>query len=623
MQVQKLWDDVYRLGGSRWGAVLVADGHGLLIDAPECAPGEGLRQGLAALGVHTVERVLLTEHRRQAVGGLFAWEGPLPPVQATGAEAALLARAGDVWRTNHGKYHRYGCIPDRFAPLDSLRVEGVVADGHVFVWRGFTVTAVVFGARSDGDCAYVVERGGRRVAFCGELAMAGGKLHDTYSLQKALPDMMGYHGYLGGLPAWMDAMDRLLALGPDCLSPAHGPVEPDPVGCVAALRERLLDYAGAYSAISAVHHYFPEPFCRGFTQPLGLEPPRLEAKTAPRPQWLERLGETTSCLLRAPSGRALLIDVGEQAAVEQVLERLADGRITAVDGCWITHCHDDHLNALHALTHQLDCPLWTTEAVAEVTQWPQAWFLPALPNCAALAQVKADGEVWQWEGFTLTALHYPGQTLYHSGLLVARDGQKILLSGDSFAPTGLDDYCADNRNLPGQGRGYRLCVEQLERHGVQWLVNQHQSEMFACDAQWLDALRSGMDRRDRCLAALLPGDAGLSLDSQWLRAYPMEQTVTAGSLLRLCVQVTAHGSHTVAASPRLGWGAELPVQTLETAGLSSGSVRVEGPLPRDGQLRFETRLPEALTGTVQIPFDCWLDGAYLGSFVTATVHIVP
>ena len=625
MELQTLSDGIFRIPGSVWAGLLVRDGHALLIDLPELPAGESLAGLLDAAGVRTVDQVLLTQHRRAHSGGLLQWDRALPPVAATPAEASLLARAGRVWSTSHGKYHRYDCIPDRFSPLSSIPAAGSVTDGAPIVWRGLTITPVTVGALSDGDCAYLVEDGRIRIAFCGALAMAGGRIHDLYSFQKALPHMMGYHGYLGGLPSWLDGIQRLLSLRPDLLSPSYGPVERDPAGCLSLLERRLRAYAEAYDRISAVRYYFPEEFRRGFEIPLGLTPPAQRAAPGVHPGWLSRIGETTSYLLRAPSGHAILIDAGDLEAVQAVQAMLADGRLQALDACWITHAHDDHLNAVWALVHAFDCELLTTAAVAEVCTQPSAWFLPALPDCSVKFRVCADGEAWDWEGFRLTAMHLPGQCVYHAGLLAERGHDRVLLCGDSFAPTGLDDYCADNRNLTGFGRGYRRCIALLRQYGVEQLVNEHQSEPFLYDEAFLQFLEDGMDRRDSLLAELLPDDPGLGTDSQWMRCWPMEQTATAGAPVRLSVQITGHGAHTIRIAPRLPWAAACrPVQTAVTTGLTSGSVLVgSDDMPADQWLHFDLRLPEGQAGEFRIPFDCWLDERYLGSYLVCTVRVLP
>src|SRR5687768_18422649 len=85
--------------------------------------------------------------------------------------------------------------------------------------------------------------------------------------------------------------------------------------------------------------------------------------------------------------------------------------------------------------------------------------LPCLTNRAVTFRGgKKDGESMPWNEWEFTFLHFPGQTLYHGGLVAKRDdGQTYLFTGDSFTPSGMDDYCMQNRNILRQGEGYDFC----------------------------------------------------------------------------------------------------------------------------------------------------------------------
>lgn len=608
--MKKITEHVYAWKGSVWGGVLRKDGHALLIDAPEFPERPLLKENL--------EGILLTQHRRPYSSGVSYWNAP---VWVSEEEAALLQNADRVWTTGHGKYHRYECIPDRFSPFESVCAERILQDGEVISWRGLTITVIKFSALSNGDCAYLVEDGNQKVLFCGGLAMAGGKIRELYSFQKALPDMMGYHGYLAGLVDWCKGMARVKELTPDVMVPAYGEAEENPAECLDLLEKRLRSYADAYVKGSAVRYYFPKEFHKGFEVPMGMTEPPYTSVLGVHPAWLRRIGETTSYLLTAPSGKAILIDTGDREAIDYVLQAKAEGSITHLDACWITHAHDDHLNTAWMLVHEFDCDLVTTAAVAEVCSQPAAWFLPALPDCNLKFKVLEDGTGWDWEGFRLTVMHLPGQCIAHAGLLVEKDGEKVLLCGDSFAPTGLDDYCAENRNLTGKDRGYDLCVKLLRKYDVHQLVNQHQSDPFIYDEAYLTHLETTMAEREACLADLLPSDVGFGVDPQWLRAWPMEQTVTEGAPMRISAQVTSHGDHTIRICPVIPWLDAHPEAVVHTHGLSSGTV-MEGSeqCPADSWVHFDLTAPGK--GTYQIPYEAWLDGDYMGSYTNCIVQVI-
>src|SRR5580704_19529782 len=79
---------------------------------------------------------------------------------------------------------------------------------------------------------------------------------------------------------------------------------------------------------------------------------------------------------------------------------------------------------------------------------PDSYHMPCLtPNAMRNVKAMPEGAKQRWNEFDLTYSYYPGQTLFHGGLLLKKDGgENIFFIGDSFTPTGVDDYCLTNRN---------------------------------------------------------------------------------------------------------------------------------------------------------------------------------
>ena len=102
-------------------------------------------------------------------------------------------------------------------------------------------------------------------------------------------------------------------------------------------------------------------------------------------------------------------------------------------------------------------------------RWRARSSSPVSPSSTTVARKLREGESWQWHEFKLTAFHFPGQSYYHSGLLVEGRGKKVFFAGDSGSPTGVDDHCCPNRNFLGAGKGFRrLVVRHVRRE-----LNQH------------------------------------------------------------------------------------------------------------------------------------------------------
>ena len=117
----------------------------------------------------------------------------------------------------------------------------------------------------------------------------------------------------------------------------------------------------------------------------------------------------------------------------------------------------------------------------------------------------------------MTGLHFPGQTLYHGGLLLRGHGLSVLFGGDLFAPSGLDDYTAGNRNLLGPGKGYRRCLDLLREYRPDRILNQHQQHAFQFSDEQLDYLEQMLIRREAMLAELLPWEhPNYGTDEGWI-----------------------------------------------------------------------------------------------------------
>ena len=178
---------------------------------------------------------------------------------------------------------------------------------------------------------------------------------------------------------------------------------------------------------------------------------------------------------------------------------------------------------------------------------PPAWRLPCLsPLVCRVDCPTKDGDTWQWHEFKLTACHLPGQTLYHGGLLVEGEGVRMFFGGDSFTPSGIDDYCAQNRNWLGKGVGYDHCLALIEKLQPTHVFNCHVNDAFDFTPEQLRLMRANLAERETLFGQLVPWDhANFGMDDSWVRCHPYEQQGRAGEGAAFRVVVTNH-----AAEPR-------------------------------------------------------------------------
>ena len=155
------------------------------------------------------------------------------------------------------------------------------------------------------------------------------------------------------------------------------------------------------------------------------------------------------------------------------------------------------------------------------------------------------GAQQRWHEFELVFTYFPGQTLFHDALLARRDmGESVLFVGDSFTPSGLDDYCLWNRNFLAPGEGFWQCLEQLRRLPAGCLlVNQHVEPAFRFSPAQLDFMEQSLRRRREAMRNLFPWpEADFGLDEQWIRLTPYEATARAGAPVQLHAVIRNHSA---------------------------------------------------------------------------------
>jgi glyoxylase-like metal-dependent hydrolase (beta-lactamase superfamily II) len=368
-----------------------------------------------------------------------------------------------------------------------------------------------------------------------------------------------------------------------------------------------------YTAGSALNYYFPALFEETKADPKRLTP----AQTLDPPPWVRRVAYTSFAVI-SESGAALLIDCGHDTVVTTLEQWINEKGITSVEGCWVTHYHDDHVDALHRLPNAFGCPIMADEHLAEIIEHPRRFFLPCIaPSCAPAARKTRDRESWPWHEFQLTAFHFPGQTYYHGGLLVEGRGKKVFFAGDSGAPTGLDDYCGGNRTFLGPGRGFRRCLDIWRECKPDYIFNQHQDRPFRFSDGMLDAMEALLVEREQLVAEMVPwDDPNFAIDEWWVRTHPFEQDVCPEAVFAVDVQFTNHGIHPVEAAiePVLpgGW------RWHKSKGASCARVAAR----TDGAARAWIRVPRSASqGRYVIPFRVTWAGRYLGQFRHAIVVV--
>jgi glyoxylase-like metal-dependent hydrolase (beta-lactamase superfamily II) len=122
------------------------------------------------------------------------------------------------------------------------------------------------------------------------------------------------------------------------------------------------------------------------------------------------------------------VDAGYKKTLPEIQRMKAEGRISSVDGIWITHYHDDHTEHVNEVSKTSHAPVYFTKTMSEVIGNPDAFRLPCLTTLPiSTDSAKPDGATLRWKEWQFTFWSFPGQTLYHGGLVARRDDAQTYL----------------------------------------------------------------------------------------------------------------------------------------------------------------------------------------------------
>lgn len=494
--------------------------------------------------------VLLTHHRRDVVWR--AKELIEAGVTALGpaAEMPLLAGVRGFWSSRaNNRFHDYQCQTTKVL-TQPISVTPVMS-GQALEIAGLEFKVLDTPGYTAGSVSYLVTIQGKKVVFVGDLIYGDGKLIDLYSLQDGIKAaaIRGYHGYAARLASLVSSLRMIQDLQPDLLIPARGPVVVNPVAAIESLISKVQAIYLNYLSTNALHWYFKqermqqcaEAVMGGPVNSVELMPYALHQQA---PDWI--FEHATSRLLVSDSGAGFLIDCGYQRVIDAVQKQIDTGLIDRVEGIFVTHYHDDHTDMVQAAAERFECPVYCLQEYQDILVNPQAYQMPAMTN-QPIKEPRAiqDRGQMNWHEFQFTFHFFPGQALYHGALLVERLNERpVFFIGDSFAPSGIDDYCLLNRNLLGD-KGYNLCFRKLREFGKPvWLVNEHIAQVFQFSPSELDYLESRYKQREGLLADLFPWDSpNYGIDERWAEFYPYSIDIGNNSTATLDLRITNHSPH--------------------------------------------------------------------------------
>lgn len=544
--------NVYLIEAEATGTAVAIDfGSGLALDL------------LEELGIDRITDVLMTHHHRDQGQGLGRAVQLGIPIHVPPVEQDLFAAVDEMWSAR-ALYNDYNLRQDRFSLLEPVPIAGTVPEYRERDFGGVAVKTVPTPGHTMGSVTYLVDRGGARLAFSGDLIYAPGRVWSLAATQWSYTENEG--------PAMTVLSCLLLAdEAPDRLLPSHGEVMDDATTALSALgrgmqayvdsrRPRPWDLAGLLD----------DPFVR-ITEHLLLN----------------RSANSCSYVLLSGDGAALLIDYGYDmttgwpagtdraarrpwlASLPALKRRYGVSRIEVALG---THYHDDHVAGLNLLREVEGTEVWLPAHVADITEHPLRTDLP----CQWFDPISADrrlelGSTVRWHEYEITTHDLPGHTRYAAAFEFDVDGVRVLATGDQQTGLGVPGGEREILNYQYRNRvrrdDYVDSAALYRRVAPGLMITGHWRGRWV-DEPYLRMLEEEGAELAQLHRSLLPADGmSAAADGAMARLEPYFTRARPGETIRYRVLLRNPLSRAASASVRLvlpdGWSAEPAVAGIE------------------------------------------------------------
>ena len=471
---------------------------------------------ISDLNLPKVTAIICCDYRRSANAGLHNFEKAKKYVNEN--FFGLLSHPEHWWEDDNNRWHIYKLRPDN----DILR-QGVdnicrLTDNEEIKIGDKIIKALLTPGDTDFSMSFLVEDEDLKIIFCGGLLYKGGKIPFLYRLTQGIGDQSigDYHGYLRGIPVWKKSLE-LISYG-DLLVPYLGGVIENPKSDINVFCKNIDEYYNKYTDISSMNYYF-----KGALD-VNNDTKMTESQEKDFPPYVKNIGGQCVVII-SKNKNAIALDCGGINVTDTLLSMIKRGEIISVDALYITHYHDDHVDGCEYFRSHFECPIYADRIQADILRNPMNYRLPCISPVSVDVTALDDGYSWKWQDFELTSFSFPGQTLYHGGLLVKNSDETLFFVGDSFSSTGIDDYCAYNRTLLIPGEGYFKCINLLKKYMPNYLINQHIMTAFDFTVEQLNYMEKNLMERIKILEKLsVWSNINYALDEYFVMPYPYEQT---------------------------------------------------------------------------------------------------
>jgi glyoxylase-like metal-dependent hydrolase (beta-lactamase superfamily II) len=599
---------------------IVRDGDAaLLIDL-----GDGsVLDHLGEIGVKRVEWVLFTHHHREQCQGAPKLNGSATKLAAPEAERALFenpasfrkmnVRLGDAFTVHGSSFVR--------PPVEAIKLDQTFSKMDTFTWRGREFRCVDTRGNSPGGMTYLLNDGGRWLAFSGDVMVEGAKMHTWF-------DTDWDYGFAAGIWAIANSAAQVAAYDPAWLLPSHGPAIPKAKPQLEEFQQKLIKLE------RLLVRGYPVTTFAGAMQDKTSTPTKVPNVWQVSPHIFKFRGPgffPNFYLVLAESGRGLVVDCGllQTNVLDNALEGLRQHYgLKSVDAMVLTHMHGDHFLQGPHLKQKWGAQFWALEMMAPMCERPEAfdYAAPIQSYGNGVERIKFDrlfkpGEQFTWEGTRFTVDWMPGQTEFALCLTGVIDGKKVAFTGDNIFGNPADPAqngheAMSSRTSSVLEEGYIVGAEYLSKLKPDILLGGH-SYVMDKPAAFIERYRIwAYAMRDAFRTVSSESEYRWWFDPFWVRAEPHRIRVKRGETVTVPVHVRNFEAKAVAfeIAPHAGPGLKVGEPTWKQT--VAATTRVQFPLTL-------TAAADAEPGVRIVAFDITRGGKRLGEMFDCIVEVTP
>lgn len=565
---------------------------------------------LKEIGVKNIEWVLFTDHHREQCQGVDRIDRGVTKVAAPKEEQALFETPQQFrkWRPTLGDAHTVHGASYVRPPAAAIKLDRLLADGDVFIWRGHEIQCISTPGHSPGGMCYVLRKDDQACAFTGGVMHDGARMTNWY-------DTEWDYGFAKGLDGLIASVQRLGDLKIAWAFPSQGPSIKNASEQLAFYHVKLAAFRPDYIRGYPVNDLTKRPKADPNVKPTAIA--NIVQVTPHLYKFSDELAGKNFSIIISDSGHGLLLDCGlfsEMLLHELVKDMQTHLGLKQIDALWINHMHGDHFTLGSVLKKRYGVKIWTLDRIVDKVENPLRYDYCALitsynPEYEGLKVDRPlrDGEVVEWEGLKLHIDWMPGQTEFGNCLWLELDGKRIAFTGDNLFGDPADreqngHEAVVARNSAIFEEGYLLGSRYLRDLKPDIIMGAH-NVLMADPAAFVERYHEWSKRIIVQYKGLLPDpNYEYQFDPFWVSAYPYRVDLQQQRSQEVAITVRNFRDKTQQHHIKL----RLP------PGITAEPAVLEGSVPAKSRETFKVVLtadPAHVPAGVQmVPFDITLDG---------------